>query len=439
MARRRSSGYEPCNQSHVTDGDGVEKRLYQQRGDCRDSAADRGLRDAVVLSDFRLDPVPAQIGQGYGERIAQPEYRRPSAHPWRKLAGFNSCAQLGDLGLVNSVVCYMRGLFLLDWVWHPNHFGKQAAFHVGGPVFNTLSEEDSEMTERISLEGKAAGVTGAGRGLVRAYVELIAERGARVVVNDLGTDVSGFGKDSTLAEQVADLIRSRGGEAIANDSDVSSPEGARDLIATTIKHLGRIDLLVNNAGICGSQLFEDTTLEDFDHYSRVHLGGPVNTVKAAWPHMVAQRHGKIILTTSVVGLFGMRGQATYAAAKSAVVGLMRVLAIEGAEHGILVNTVSPVGYMRRHPAAGSRGSEADRKAAVPVEAVAPAIVWLASDGCSETSRIYNVEAGAIQRIAIVMGPGFYDPHLTPESIAGNYAKVESVEGFSEPGPFEPGT
>jgi len=209
------------------------------------------------------------------------------------------------------------------------------------------------MTERILLEGKVAVVTGAGRGLGRAYVELLAERGARVVVNDLGTDVSGFGKDSTIAEQVADLIRSRGGEAIANDSDVSTPEGGSDLITTTIEHFGRIDLLVNNAGICGSQLFEDATLDDFDHYWRVHVGGPINTVKAAWPYMVAQRYGKIILVTSVVGLFGLRGQATYAAAKCAVVGLMRILAIEGAEHGILVNTISPVGYTRMHPAAGS--------------------------------------------------------------------------------------
>src|SRR6516165_6357894 len=247
------------------------------------------------------------------------------------------------------------------------------------------------MTERISLEGKVAVVTGAGRGLGRAYVELLAERGARVMVNDLGTDVSGFGKDSAIAERVAGLIRSRGGEAIADDSDVSTPEGGRDLIAAAIEHFGRIDLLVNNAGICGSQLFQDATLDDFDHYWRVHLGGPVNTVKAAWPHMIAQRYGKIVLTTSVVGVFGMRGQATYAAAKCAVIGVMRILAIEGAEHGILVNTNSPVGYTRMHPAAGSRVPEADGKAAMPVEAVAPAIVWLASDGCSETSRIYHVE------------------------------------------------
>src|ERR1041384_3413201 len=185
------------------------------------------------------------------------------------------------------------------------------------------------MTERISLEGKVAVVTGAGRGLGRAYVELLAERGARVVVNDLGTDVSGFGSDATIAEQVADLIRSRGGEAIANASDVSAPEGGSDLIATAIRHFGRIDVLVNNAGICGSQPFEDATLDDFERYWRVHVGGPVNTVKAAWPHMVAQRQGKIVLTTSVVGLFGLHGQATYAAAKSAVIGLMRVLAIEG--------------------------------------------------------------------------------------------------------------
>ena len=306
-------------------------------------------------------------------------------------------------------------------------------------ISRALSAVEGEMTEKISLDGKVAVVTGAGRGLGRAYVELLAARGARVVLNDLGSDVSGFGKDSTIAEQVSDLIRTCGGEAIANDSDVSTPEGGSDLIATTIEHFGRIDLLVNNAGICGSQPFKDATLDDFDHYWRVHLGGPVNTVKAAWPHMIAQRYGKIILTTSVVGLFGIRGQATYAAAKSAVVGLMHILAIEGAEHGILVNTISPVGYTRMHPAAGSRVSEADGKAAMPVEAVAPAIVWLASDGCSDTSRIYNVEAGAIQRIAIVMGPGFYDPHLTPESIAENYAKVESIEGFSEPGRLEPST
>src|SRR3982074_250145 len=304
---------------------------------------------------------------------------------------------------------------------------------------NALSEAEGEMSERISLTGKVAVVTGAGRGLGRAYVDLLAERGARVVVNDLGADVSGFGKAPTIGEEVADLIRSRGGEAIANDSDVSIPQGGSDLIAMTIEHFGRIDLLVNNAGICGSQLFEDATLDDFDQYWRVPLGGPVNTVKAAWPHMVAQAHGKIILTTSVVGLFGMRGQATYAAAKSAVGGLMRILAIEGAEHAILVSPISPVGYTRMHPAAGSRVSEADGKATTPVEAVAPAIVWLATDVCAETNRIDNAEAGAIQRIAIVMGPGFYDPHLTPESIAENYAKVESIEGFSEPGPVEPRT
>jgi len=294
------------------------------------------------------------------------------------------------------------------------------------------------MAERISLDGKVAVVTGAGRGLGRAYVERLAERGARVVVNDLGTDVSGFGKDSGIAEEVASLIRSRGGEAIANDSDVSTPQGGTDLIAATIEHFGRIDLLVNNAGICGSQPFEDATLDDFERYWRVHVGGPVNTVKAAWPHMVAQRQGKIVLTTSVVGLFGLHGQATYAAAKSAVIGLMRVLAIEGSEHGILVNTISPNGYTRMHPAAVADPAWLKQsEATMPVEAVAPAIVWLASDGCSETNRIYNVEAGTIQRIAIVMGPGFHDAHLTPESIAENFAKVQSIEGFSEPGPFEP--
>src|SRR5262245_13075637 len=271
-------------------GDVAGKRLYQQRGDGRDGTAGRGLRDAVVLGDFRVDPVPAQIGQGYGERIAQPGYRRPSAHPWRRLAGLNSCARLGDPGFGESGGMIHARPVSSGLSVAAQSFREQAAFHAGAPPVNTLPDEDCEMTGRISLEGKVAVVTGAGRGLGRAYVELLAERGARVVVNDRGTDVSGFGKDATIAEQVAGLIRSRGGEAIADDSDVSAPEGGSALIARTIEHFGGIGLLVNNAGICESQLFEDATLEDFDHYWRVHLGRPVNTVTAAWPHMVARRY-----------------------------------------------------------------------------------------------------------------------------------------------------
>jgi NAD(P)-dependent dehydrogenase (short-subunit alcohol dehydrogenase family) len=295
------------------------------------------------------------------------------------------------------------------------------------------------MAKRISLEGKVAVVTGAGRGLGRAYVELLAERGARIVVNDLGTDVAGFGRDASVAQEVTDVIRSRGGEAIADGSDISTPQGGSELIAKTIDAFGKIDLLVNNAGICGSQLFEDATLDDFDHYWRVHLGGPVNTVKAAWPHMVAQHQGKIILTTSVAGLFGLRGQATYAAAKCAVVGLMRVLAIEGSEHGILVNTIAPSGHTRMHPAAIADANLLEQsQLTMPVELVAPAIVWLASDDCNETNSIYNVEGGTIQRVAIVTGPGFHDANLTPESIAAHYAQVEAIEGFWELNRFQGG-
>jgi NAD(P)-dependent dehydrogenase (short-subunit alcohol dehydrogenase family) len=285
----------------------------------------------------------------------------------------------------------------------------------------------------VSVDGRVAIVTGAGRGLGRAYAHLLAERGARVVVNDLGTNGEGYGRDDSLAAGVAAKIVSESGDAVADFSDIATVTGGEEVVTRALDTFGRIDIVVNNAGICGSQLFEDATLGDFEHYMRIHLGGHVNVTKAAWPHMVNQKHGRIICTESSAGLYGLRGQSTYAAAKGAVHGLMRSLAIEGEEHGILSNSIEPGGYSRMHPAAISDSRQLERmRVSMPPELVAPAIVWLASDQCTVTGHIYTVRSGLIVRVAMGFGTGYFHPQLTPELIAENQAAADSLEGFYEP-------
>jgi NAD(P)-dependent dehydrogenase (short-subunit alcohol dehydrogenase family) len=254
-----------------------------------------------------------------------------------------------------------------------------------------------------------------------------------VVVNDLGTDADGYGSDESVAAAVVTEIAERGGHAVADSSDIATVAGGRSVVERAMETFGRVDIVVNNAGICGSQLFEDATLDDFEHYMRIHLGGHVNVTKAAWPHMVKQRHGRVICTESSAGLYGLRGQATYAAAKGAVHGLMRSLAIEGEEHGILSNSIEPGGYSRMHPAAISDPRQLEQmRVSMPPELVAPAIVWLASDECQATGQIYTVRSGLIVRIGIGFGTGYFHPHLTPELIAEHQADVDSLEGFYEP-------
>jgi NAD(P)-dependent dehydrogenase (short-subunit alcohol dehydrogenase family) len=285
----------------------------------------------------------------------------------------------------------------------------------------------------VNVKGRVAVVTGAGRGLGRDYANLLAKRGARVVVNDLGTDGDGHGRDQSVADAATADIVERGGEAVADYSDITSVDGGEAVIARALDAFGGIDIVVNNAGICGSQLFEDSTLSDFEHYMSVHLGGHVNVTKAAWPHLVRQKHGRIICTESSSGLYSMRGQATYAAAKGAVHGLMRSLAVEGEDHGILANSIEPGGFSRMHPAAISDPKQLERmRVSMPPELVALAIVWLSSDECGVSGNVYTVRSGLIVRIGIGFGTGYFHPQLTPELIAEHQAAADSLDGFYEP-------
>src|SRR5579872_3929850 len=181
----------------------------------------------------------------------------------------------------------------------------------------------------VSMEGRVALVTGAGRALGRAYALLLAQRGASVVVNDLGTDHDGGGHDASLAEAVVDEIRAAGGRAVADSSDVSSEAGGRAVVERALASFGRIDAVVANAGIHMAASFEETSLADFRRQIDNAVSGTVAVLHAAWPHFRAQGYGRVVTTGSGGGIFGLAGVSAYGAAKGAVQGLTRVLAIEG--------------------------------------------------------------------------------------------------------------
>lgn len=198
----------------------------------------------------------------------------------------------------------------------------------------------------MRFDGRVAIVTGAGRGLGRAHALMLAERGAKVVVNDFGGARDGTGGSSGAAEDVVEEIRRNGGEAIADGASVTDFDAVQRMVATAIERWGRVDILVNNAGILRDKTFLKMEIEDFRAVLDVHLMGAVNCTKAVWPHMIAQGYGRVLMTTSSSGLYGNFGQSNYGAAKMGLVGLMQVLSLEGAKYDIRVNALAPAATTR---------------------------------------------------------------------------------------------
>ena len=263
-------------------------------------------------------------------------------------------------------------------------------------------------------------VTGGGRGIGRAYAHLLAERGANVVVNDLGVSVAGEGKDDGPAAEVASEI---GG--LADTNDVSSVDGARALIATAVDQFGRIDILVNNAGImrwAGPPKVDAANLAD---HLDVHVGGSFNTALAAWPHMVDQGYGRIVMTTSS-GMFGLPNNLSYATAKAGTVGMTRSLARAGDKHGIKVNAIAPAAMTRMSPGA----PEPDPRMAP--ELVAPMVAYLAHETCPVSGETYAAGAGRFARIFIGCTEGLVDPEATVEDIVAHWALINDEKGYEVP-------
>ncbi len=279
----------------------------------------------------------------------------------------------------------------------------------------------------IRFDDRVAIVTGAGVGLGRCHALGLAERGAKVVVNDLGASTDGASTGSDAAQQVVAEIEAMGGEAIAHGADVSNADQVNDMVAKTMEKWGRIDILINNAGILRDKTFGKMTMDDFRKVVDVHLIGTANCCHAVWPHMRAAQYGRIVVTTSASGLYGNFGQSNYGAAKAGVMGLMNVLHLEGARDNIRVNTLAPT--------AATRMTEnlmpAEALELLKPETITPGVLYLVSeDGPSR--KILGAGAGhfALTRVYETAG-ALIEGDITPEAVAAQWDAISAPEGQEE--------
>lgn len=278
---------------------------------------------------------------------------------------------------------------------------------------------------QMSFEDQVAVVTGAGGGLGRCHALELARRGARVVVNDLGSAVDGSGASISAAQAVVDEITAAGGTAIASGDSVATEDGGAAIVSTAMDAFGRLDILINNAGILRDAAFKNMTAEQVDAVLTVHLTGAFNVTRAAWPIMREQNYGRIVQTTSGTGLFGNFGQANYGAAKMGLVGMMHVLAIEGARNGIAINAVAPIARTRMtEDIMGEAGKAMDPKLVTPV------VLYLSHPDCDRTAHIYSVGAGKVSRVFIGVTKGIENRELTPEFVAEAIDEIDDATTFT---------
>ncbi len=277
----------------------------------------------------------------------------------------------------------------------------------------------------ITFDEQVAIVTGAGHGLGRSHALALAERGARVVVNDLGGARDGTGASLSAAESVVAEIEAAGGEAIASGASVTDPDAIGAMVTEAIDRWGRIDILVNNAGILRDRSFTNMTLEDFRAVLDVHLVGSAICTMAVWPHLRERGYGRIVMTSSSSGLYGNFGQANYGAAKLGVVGLMNTLAIEGAKYDIRVNALAPVAHTRMT----DELLPDEAKALLRPEEVTPGVLALVAPD-APTSTILAAGAGGYAVARIVETDGIWLPpeERTPEAILDRMADVADPAG-----------
>jgi NAD(P)-dependent dehydrogenase (short-subunit alcohol dehydrogenase family) len=277
----------------------------------------------------------------------------------------------------------------------------------------------------LGFDNKVAVITGAGGGLGRSHALELARRGARVVVNDLGGSVDGSGGSVGPAQQVVDEITALGGEAVANTDSVATPEGGQAIVQSALDAFGRVDIVINNAGILRDKSFHNMEIDQINAVIDVHLRGAFHVTRAAWGHLRGQGYGRIINTSSNSGILGNFGQANYGAAKMGLVGMTNVLALEGAKHNIKVNAIAPIAFTRM-TAELMPGFEEK----LQPEKVTPVVIYLAHEECEVTGEIYSVGAGTVSRYFIGLTDGYANPSLTAEDVRDNLATIRDETGYA---------
>ncbi|MGW4475724.1 SDR family oxidoreductase [Nonomuraea sp. NPDC004354] len=277
----------------------------------------------------------------------------------------------------------------------------------------------------LRFDGKVAIITGAGHGLGRSHALLLAERGARVVVNDLGGALDGTGASAGPAADVVELIRKNGGEAVANADNVATPEGAKAVVQSAVDAFGKVDIVINNAGILRDKSFGKMTVEEFDAVLAVHVRGSYLVSQAAYPYLKEQGYGRVVNTSSPAGLFGNFGQANYSTAKMGLVGLTKTLAIEGARNGIKANAIAPIAWTRMTEAL----LPAEFEAKFTPERVSALVAFLAHETCETSGEVFSVGGGKVARVFVAEGPGWKTDDLSPEAIAGNWETIMAEQPY----------
>jgi NAD(P)-dependent dehydrogenase (short-subunit alcohol dehydrogenase family) len=281
----------------------------------------------------------------------------------------------------------------------------------------------------LRFDNRVAVITGAGRGLGRAYALLLASRGAKIVVNDPGASIRGDGVDVGPAQEVVNEINAAGGNAVACSESVATPEGGKAIIQSALDNFGRIDILIHNAGIVRRAPLAEMTYEDFEDVLDVHLRGAFHVVRPAFPIMCKARYGRVVMTGSINGLYGNAKVANYSAAKAGTHALSSVVALEGAEHNVKSNVILPAAVTRM-----SEGVDTSAFPPMPPEMVAAAVGWLVHESCSITGELLVSAAGRVARAYVAETPGVYRPQWSIEDIA---AQVDAIRNTDAPVVFQP--
>ena len=274
----------------------------------------------------------------------------------------------------------------------------------------------------LRFDGRVAVVTGGGRGLGRSYALLLASRGAQIVVNDPGGSLKGEGGDAGPAEQVAKEIRALGGQAVACTASVATPEGGNAIIQSALDHYSRIDVLIHNAGNVRPASLKEMTQADFDAVLDVHLRGAFHVVRPAFPVMCKAGYGRVVLTSSIGGLYGNQRVANYGVAKAGLIGLSNVVAIEGAAEGVKCNVIVPAAVTRM-----AEGIDVSAYPPMTPELVAPVVGWLAHESCSITAEMLVSIAGRVARAFVAESPGVYRSSWSIEDVAREMETIRKTD------------